>query len=224
MREYVGLLQKSDKGNSSYFFILQFDLPLSQEQATLLLEGPIVLFNIDEINMPELVLIGTDSPDGILHDHLPVDFVHNHFPGVGDGLLVGQTLLSKQIIVHPILVVFVVVVEMLAQLVQQEDKLLLCYGALEDDVRQRSRRLHHRFLLSRHQKEFVKVGKGRAVAHQAAVDHKLHVFAEAHGVRLGFGEVGPLLVEAGLVVLLEDNRIVLRLRHLNLYNFSQSLP
>ena len=57
-----------------------------------------------------------------------------------------------------------------------------------------------------------------SVRDEAAIDYELDVLAESHGVGFWFGEVGPQLREAGLITLFENDRIVVRLRHLNLYN------
>jgi hypothetical protein len=119
-----------------------------------------------------------------------------------DRFLIRYTLLAQKIIVHAILVVLVIVVKILPQFIQQKNKLLLVDGPLDDHIGQRRRWFDYSFLFRSHEKETVEVGQRGAVADQAAVDHKLDVLAESHCVGFGFGEVGPLLVEAGLVALL----------------------
>jgi hypothetical protein len=69
-----------------------------------------------------------------------------------------------------------------------------------------------------YQKQIVEVMQCHPVCHQATVNHELHVFTKSHRIGLRLGEVSPQLSEAGFVALFKDNRIVLRLRHLNLYN------
>jgi len=127
MGQDISFLQKSDKWNCSDLFILELHFPLVEQQSTLSLESPVVFIHIDEIEIFELILKVTDGLYGILHHHLPVDFVHDHDARVGDRLFICQTFLSQQIVVNFVLLVFVVVVQMFTKFIQQKDKLLLVY-------------------------------------------------------------------------------------------------
>jgi len=219
MRENVGLFQKPNKWDSRHFFVLQIYFSLVEQQSALLFECPVVLLNIDEIKMFELILKGADNLDGVFHHHLPVDFIHDHKAGMDDWLLVGCTLLPQQVVVDLVLVVFVVVVEILAELVQQEDELLLVDGALDDHVGHHWLWLLRGSLLGGSQEQVIEVVDWRSIGQQAAVYQELHILAEAHGVGLWFGVQAPQLGESDLIAFFEDDRIVVRLRHLNLYNF-----
>lgn len=65
--------------------------------------------------------------------------------------------LTQQVIVDAILVTFVVVVDVLSELVEEEDELLLVDGLLYDDVGVLRRSLQRKSLLSRHQEQLVEV-------------------------------------------------------------------
>lgn len=135
MRQDISFLQKSDKWNCRHLFILELHFPLVEQQSTLSLESPVVFIHIDEIEIFELILKVTDCLYGILHHHLPVDFVHDHDARVGYRLFICQTFLSQQIIVNFVLLVFVVVVQMFTKFIQQKDKLLLVYCTFQHQSR-----------------------------------------------------------------------------------------
>lgn len=101
--------------------------------------------------------------------------------------------------------ILVVVVDVLAQLIQQKDELLLQDGLFNDDIGVQRRRLLEYAFFSWDLKEMVELFERGLVGHETAVDDELSVLAETHGVGLGFREAGPQLWEPGLVVLFQYN-------------------
>lgn len=100
----------------------------------------------------ELVLVVGQGLDGVLHEHLAVSLVHAHDTRIVDCVLFCVCFLAKEVIVHFVLVVLVVVVNVLAQLVEQEDELLLVDGLLDDEIGVGGRRLLRNTLFSGHLK------------------------------------------------------------------------
>lgn len=136
------------------------------------------------MDIPEFVLVIGQSLDGILHEHLPINLVHDHHSRVVNGILLRMRFLTQQVIVDTILVTFVIVVDVFSQLIEEEDELLLVNGLLCEDIGVLGRRLQRKALLSRHQEQLVEVLQCGPVGDQASVHHKLSVLAEPHGVGL----------------------------------------
>lgn len=108
-----------------------------------------------------------------------------------DRVLLCVGLLPEQVVVHLVLVVLVVVVDVLAQLVEQEDELLLLDGLFDDQVGVGRGRLLRDPLIRGHLEEMVELFERGLVGDETAVYHELRVFAEPHGVGLRFREAGP---------------------------------
>lgn len=141
MGEDVCFFQKPNKWNCCHLLILQLHLSLTQQQSILLFQTPIVFLHIDEMNILEFILVICECLDRIFHQHLPVYLIHYHHPWIMNRILFGMRFLPKKIIIHPILMAFVIVVDVLSKLIQEENELLLVDGLLDDDIGVLRRRL-----------------------------------------------------------------------------------
>jgi hypothetical protein len=92
---------------------LQLDFPLGEQHPILSFEAPVILLDIDQMDISKLILILRKCLDGILHEHLPIGLIHYHNPRIVDSILLCMRLFPEQIVIDSILVVFVVVVDVL---------------------------------------------------------------------------------------------------------------
>lgn len=99
--------------------------------------------------------------------------------------------------------IFIIVVEVFAKFIQQKNKLKFLDSLLQNYG---GRGVTWWFLgypfFSGDEEEVVEVVESCTICYQAAIDHKLNVLAETHGVRLRFGKVRPELGKPCLIALL----------------------
>lgn len=125
MWKNICLLEEPNERYSSHLLILQLNLPLSEKKSILPFQTPIILLHVDQMYIPKLILILRQHLHRILHEHLPINLIHYHHSRIINRILLRMRLLPQQLIIHLILMIFIIMIDMLPQFIQQEYKLTL---------------------------------------------------------------------------------------------------
>lgn len=79
---------------------------MGEEKSSLLAESPVVLIDVDKVEIFELTFIIGEHFDWVLEEHFPIGFIHHHNPGVVHCVLISHDFLTQELVVDFILLSF----------------------------------------------------------------------------------------------------------------------
>jgi hypothetical protein len=94
MRQNLRLFKKSHKRNSRHSFILQLNFSVIQQNSILMLQSPIILIHINQIQIFQLFLKLRQHSHRTLHKNFSIRLIHLHNSRIVHRILISNNLLS----------------------------------------------------------------------------------------------------------------------------------